>query len=361
MSALQKLSGFELKKIESELQDLVDSKVDKIYVLAKKDLLFNFHKTGVGKKALRIILPNLLYFTNRKYQPPQNPPGFCTFLRKYLDNSRLRSVEMVNGERILDFTFETKDEKFHLFFEFFDKGNAILTDEKLKIKSPLENQNWADRTIRGGVDYVYPKKDFNLFNLDFETFKKNIQDEILKSLTLLGIGKEYSVDILKRVKLDPKSKNLTDDELEQVFNSVKKTLAMKSDCSVYGNRLFVTEVSSLKGKEFTKYPTISEGFDSLIEPVQVDINEKANQKTAKLQKIIAMQTERKTELETQSALDQRKGELLYENYPLVSDILLQINTARKKLSWDEIKEKLKGHKIIKKIDSAKGIITIELE
>ena len=80
-----------------------------------------------------------------------------------------------------------------------------------------------------------------------------------------------------------------------------------------------------------------------------------------MQKIIEAQSKRKDELEKSSAQDQRKGELLYEQYALLSDILSQIKEARKNLSWDEIKEKLKGHKIIKRINSAKGIITVNIE
>ena len=34
--------------------------------------------------------------------------------------------------------------------------------------------------------------------------------------------------------------------------------------------------------------------------------------------------------------------------------------AREKLSWKEIKEKLKGHKMVKEVNEKEGTVTIEL-
>ena len=398
---LQQLSGFELKKLVDELQFLVDSKVDKIYMLSKKDLIFNFHKTHVGKQTLRVILPNLLYITKKKFSAPELPHGYCMFLRKYLGTARLRSVSMVGSERILDFYFETKEEKYHLFFEFFDKGNAILTDEMLMIKSPLDNQVWSERTIRGGVKYEFPDKGFDFFNIEFDQFASILNnatnvtdgpnDGILKKLTSFGLGKEYSLEILKRARVDGAKTRLTKDETESLFNSVKKFLREKPDVFYYKKtgKVYVSAISSVKkyssledvfGKvsddmmidnDFDKipddtaisFPSINVAFDFSIEmpkPEEKSVEGEKSRSKDKLAKVIDAQTRRKEELEHVATENQRKGELIYENYSLVHDVLEQINAARKNMPWAQIKEKLKGHKIITHVDDKTGTITVDL-
>lgn len=393
--ALQQITGFELKQLTDELQILVDSKVDKIYMLSRKDLVFNMHKTAVGKMSIRIVLPNLLYLTKKKFSAPEVPHGYCMFLRKYIGNARLRSISMVGSERILDLHFETKDGKYHLFLEFFDKGNAILTDDDLMIKSPLENQNWAERTIRGGVKYEFPKKDYDFFSIDLVKFKDIMncsgEDNILKRLTSLGLGKEYSNEILKRARVDPLKMKLSPDENESLFSSVRKFMREKPEPSYYHktDKVYVSKISSVKkysslediyGKasddvvpEFdlskipddtaVEFPSINEAFDFMIEMPKPEEKEEHLEKSKskdKLTKVIDAQSKRLKEQEQIAEENQAKGEAIYENYALVKDIMDQISTARKKMSWNEIKEKLKGHKIIKSVDEKTGTITIEL-
>jgi len=361
-STFQQLSGIELKKIENELQFLVNGKVDKIYMLDKKDLLFNIHKTGIGKVSVRVFLPNVIYVTSKKYDSPTKPPGFCTFLRKYLGNSRLRKIEMVNSERILNLEFETKDEKFHLFLEFFDKGNAIMTDENLIIKSPLETQIWKDRTIRGGIKYEFPKKDYDLFKLTKEEFFKlvdtntNKKIEISKFLSMLGFGKDYSEEILKKVKLDAKKIVLNEKEKTDVFNTINKFLKNDFKPVVSNKKAYLTK----KNKDDKIFETFSGALDYLIEPIKKKIENKNEKKITKIEKIIEAQSKRKKTLLTESVEKQKKGEIIYENYLLIKDILENINKAKKKFKPEEIKNKLKDHEIIKDIDLSTGKITLEI-
>ena len=51
---------------------------------------------------------------------------------------------------------------------------------------------------------------------------------------------------------------------------------------------------------------------------------------------------------------------MYNKYQLIEGVLSQINFARKKHSWKEIKDKLKGHKVVKEINEKEGKIVIEI-
>ena len=54
-----------------------------------------------------------------------------------------------------------------------------------------------------------------------------------------------------------------------------------------------------------------------------------------------------------------KGELIYHKYNLINGILEEINKASKKYPWKEIKEKLKGHNIIKEFNEKDRKIVVE--
>ena len=92
-----------------------------------------------------------------------------------------------------------------------------------------------------------------------------------------------------------------------------------------------------------------------------DIKKSPKQKQIeKLQSIIEQQKEKIKELEENELKVREKAELIYTHYKLVEEILTEIKKASEKYSWNEIKEKLKGHKIIKEINLKDKQIRIEV-
>ena len=99
---------------------------------------------------------------------------------------------------------------------------------------------------------------------------------------------------------------------------------------------------------------LKKSFNSAIEEVveagtkkKLTKNEKELQK---LQKIINMQERKITELQSSAEENKRKGELIYEKYQLLTKVLEDIIKARKTHSWREIKERTKGHVLIKEVN-----------
>ena len=66
------------------------------------------------------------------------------------------------------------------------------------------------------------------------------------------------------------------------------------------------------------------------------------------------------ELKVKETENRKKGEIIYNNYQMIKDILDEINKASKKYSWKEIKEKLKGHKVVKDVDVKEKKVVIEV-
>ncbi len=57
---------------------------------------------------------------------------------------------------------------------------------------------------------------------------------------------------------------------------------------------------------------------------------------------------------------QKVGEKIYENYQFLKEFLDEFNSIRKKHTWNDIKKKLKGHKLVKEINEKKKEIIIEI-
>jgi len=66
------------------------------------------------------------------------------------------------------------------------------------------------------------------------------------------------------------------------------------------------------------------------------------------------------ELENKETKEREKGDLIYQNYELVNDIITELRKASKKYEWNEIERRLKGHKTIKSVNSKDKTVEIEI-
>jgi predicted ribosome quality control (RQC) complex YloA/Tae2 family protein len=325
------ISSLELYYLLKELQHLVSAKVEQIYQIGKEELIIQFHIPSIGKQILRVILGKLMYIASNKGDVPEKPHGFCLFLRRKLKNSRLRQLKQLGFERIVEFLFETKDAKFRLIIELFSKGNIILCNEEGIIISALEQQEWKDRTVKPKQQYIYPKKEYNFLVIEknelTELLHTSKKENLVKTLAIdLGLGGVYAEELCMIAKIDKnlKSNQLSDTEIDSIHSAIQ-TLSSKE----MSPQIIYTSQEKKSIKDLT--------------PFKLEFNK-----------------DLPSGLEKSEKENQRKGEVIYENYPLVEQALAEIKELKKTLSWKEISKRFKGHKIIKSINEKTGEITIEL-
>jgi len=370
------LAALELSYVVKELDVLIDAKLDKIYHPDKKTLLLQFHITGQGKKILRINIPDYTYLTDYKEKSPETPSGFCMVLRKNLEQSRLRAVKQLGSERIIELLFEKK-EKHKLFIELFSPGNIILCKEGDIIISALETKKWKDRTIRGGIAYTFPKREINFFDLKKaelkELLKSTEKDSIVTCLAInLGFGGVYAEEVCLLAKIDKKinPKKINEDNLNSLLKAIKSLCSRKiNPCAIYDKKELVdiTPFSlelykKLEKKEFKNYNlALDNYFTKQVKEEKVDESELRYKKDlGKLNKIIDEQKKQIERMRTSIKVNNQRAELFYTNYKLIDGIIKELKKAREKYSWEEIKEKLKGHKIIKEINEKESKIILEI-
>jgi len=362
------ISALDLHYLVKELQQLISAKVDKIYQPEKTVIIIRFHIPNTGKKILRIDLPSHMFLTDFKGEIPEQPSGFCQMLRKNLGNSRVREIKQLGFERITKFVLETKEGKFHLYIELFSQGNLILTTEDDMIKGAVVTKKWKDRTIRGNIKYEYPKRDvdFNMVNKeDFQkVIKESDKENIVKILALeFGLGGLYAEELCMRANVDKAKKELGPEELNSLYKEAEKLRDDKLSAMQYEKT--ITPIKLVSKKDGKAYATFSDVLDKVLtSEVQQDQQDKQdavrNKELNRLEKVIAKQEETMKKLEKSIELNHKKGEILFEHYQVVSEILTELKKAQMKFSWKEIKERLKGHKIIKEIHEKNKEIVIEI-
>ncbi|MBN2052373.1 NFACT family protein [Candidatus Woesearchaeota archaeon] len=368
----QELTSLDLYYLVKELQDLVGARVDKFYEQSedKKEFLFVFHKTGPGKMMLRIKLPSLAYITDFKQTFPDTPPGFCMFLRKHLGSGRIKEVRQKGFDRILEIVFDTKEGSRILICELFSKGNMVLVDEDYKIKGLLESQNWEARTVRGGTKYEYPPAQLVTQSINEEQFKKIISetkmDLAVKSFAVdLGLGGLYAEELCKRAAISNDKKKLDDKEIKKVYVEIKKLFEEKIKANKFGDDIVPFELLLSEGTEKDYYESFSKSLDDHLSikaagaAEEKAIREKQGRQD-KVSVVIEKQEQRLKELEQSIVDNQRKGELIYEHYQEIKELLDNINLDRKKMSWEELKKKYAGNKLIKEINEKEGKVVVEL-
>lgn len=367
----KQLSALELSYLVKEWQFLIGGKMDMIYQKGKEELLLQFHITSKGKQMLKIFLPSMMYLTQYKGQQPETPPGFCMFLRKHLKNARLQRIEQKEFERILDFTFSTKDKTLHLMIELFSDGNIVLCDDKYKILSPLSTGNWKDRTIRGGVDYTYPKREINTLTLDYrwllEALSDSEKESIVKTLAIdIGLGGIYAEEVCSIAGVNKSKKSLNEGEAKKIFYAIEEIRTKECKGFVYPEDIVPFKLKSSKMDVVKEFDSFNQALDEILtenkiqDEIKVETSKKEKE-TNKIWSIINEQGKRAKEIEEDIDTSTKKGELIYQHYTVLKEALDTINKAKKKYSWDEIKEKLEGHKLIKEINPKDKTITVDID
>ena len=235
--------GIVTKAITSELQQLIGSRIDKVYEPNKNDIILGFYLNGVNY-ALNICTNAQnyrLHLTTHTKPNPKNALNFCMLLRKYLIGLRIKNIISVNLERVITIEFEGFDDiddiiTKKLIIELMGRHcNVILVDENNMIIDSLRHissDNELTREIVPHVKYAYPStnklnflevtgfQDFkSKLNLDLNTMHiSDLPSQI--SNIFNGISKSFISHIIESLSLGTSLK-MEDTSLEAIYTNMK--------------------------------------------------------------------------------------------------------------------------------------------
>jgi predicted ribosome quality control (RQC) complex YloA/Tae2 family protein len=292
MQQKKEFTSFDVAAVVRELKDVIaDSRVNNVYQLNSKTLLFKLHKPS--KPAFRLILEagRRLHLTSYVVEKPFVPPAFCMALRKYLRNATLVSIEQYEFERVVVFTFKSNAGNLRLVLELFGDGNIILVDEEGKILHALAYKRMRDRNILRGEVFVFaPSGGKNPYKVSMEELADALRGfgdvEVVRGIArFLGIGGVYAEEVLLRAGIERTKpcEGLSDSEVRTFFDCLQNLLLQVSNgklepCIVLDEKDGFVDVTPFRLKRYENlkhqfYENFNEALDEFY--VRAEAFEKA--------------------------------------------------------------------------------------
>ncbi len=368
---MKSLSSIELHCMLRELKQLEGSRVDGIYQKGKEEFLFQLFKSGDGKKLLKILIGKSAFLASHKEEMGTSS-GFCMLLRKYLEGSFIETIGQVEPERIAKIIFSAKEKTFHLYLELFGKGNMIVCAEDGVIIDALNHQEFKDRKVGPKSPYQHPTLQHNLFSLDKEflasALASSTRDSLVKSLAIdLGMGGMYSEEACLNAHVDKslKPNDITLEQQHALLASIQGITSHPLQPLIYLKEGEIEDVlpfplHTLSSHEHKPFATFSEAIDYYMQHALPDTSTSHDSRLAELKRIIDQQEKNIVALEQEEQEQRAKAEALYSNYSQLSKLLEELKSISTKHNWQDIKEKLKGHALIKDVNPKEKSILIEL-
>ncbi len=362
------IAAVDLFYLTKELQVLIGAKIDSIYQKEKLDLTLVFHLSSVGKKVVKIQVPDYLALIESK-EAFDSPGGFCMFLRKHLKSARLQSVEQMGFERIVRFVFSTKTESYELYLEFIPPGNILLVKDKI-ILSAVHYEKFKARVIRPNVEYIYPTKEISAISLsqnDLKSLFEKTQKETLVTLLAidLGLGGVYAEEFCLRAEID---KNMLPKEVD--VNTVHQGLKELFSQNINA-QLVETPQGSIDGIPFpfklytslktTSLPSFSDALEKYFTSQRPKIISGSQKREEKLHSILEAQQKALESITKEQEEYAKKGEWLYHHYQQLQSFLQKAGIEARKHGVGSLKNKIIDGIKIKNVNQQKKRIAIEME
>ena len=352
----KEFTSFDIAAAIPELKaTIADSRVNNIYQLNEKTLIFKLHK--IDKPPIRLVTEagRRLHSTVYAQESPNVPPAFCMALRKYLRGAWVSGIEQYEFERIVTLSFNTKAGLLRLVVELFGEGNIILTNEKNMILQALFFKRMRDRNILRNEVLAFPppsgKNPFKVSLSELEEALKTVGEVEVVRVTarFLGIGGVYAEEVLLRANVDKAKpcKNLTDMEIKGIFAALQSLLSKLSEGNLEPSIILDQDGSFLdvvpfklkryEGFKTQVYSSFNQSLDefylrvtaaeSALASVEVD---KLKQEADRLKRVIADQEKSIHEDEAKAERDKLIGDTIYANFnelQTFQDKLLNANMA----------------------------------
>jgi predicted ribosome quality control (RQC) complex YloA/Tae2 family protein len=365
VDALRKkeFSSFDIVAAIKELKiTLTDSRVNNIYQLDGKTVIFKLHKTDKPPIRLVIEAGRRLHATSYAEENPTEPPAFCMSLRKYLRGAWIVGIDQYEFERIVTVSFRTKTGLLKLIVELFGEGNIILTNQQDIIIHALVFKKMRDRDILHNVVLQLPpsssKNPFKVTQGELEEALKNAgETEVVRSIArFLGIGGVYAEEILLRAIVDKTKpcKALTSDEAKGIFEALQTLLAAVSGgnleaCIVLGKDEEFLDAVPIKLKRYDGYKKqVYDSFNQALDEfyLRVTVAERAvdrvevdklKKEAERLKRVVTDQEKSISEDEKKAERDKLIGDAIYAHFnelQTFQDQLIKINQQGK--DWNTI-------------------------
>jgi len=220
------VSSFDLIAVVSELQELVDGHLDKVYQDGD-DFYLRVNTSGGGHREV-YIRPGKWLCLREKEEAPESLPPFATALRRHLSNASVTAIAQRGFDRVVVFSLQT-ERTFDLVVELFGGGNIVLVEDGKTILCQ-RTQVLKNRQIKTGQRYVFPPAGTNPLDIDRATFHTQVKaGKGATARTLaseLNLGGLYAEELCLAAGVDRKTKasSLSEEQLDALFTALNNLI-----------------------------------------------------------------------------------------------------------------------------------------
>ncbi len=367
---MKQISSLDLYFLTLEFKEkLENSRIESFYY--EKEI---FYIQLYTKKDANLYLTNKVskyIFMAKEKVAMSEPKNFVQYLRKYLKNAHIKSINQVENERIINLELEYKDPEtkevkiYYLILELFANGNVILTDKDMIILNSLEKKKFKDRVIMVTDKYeLPPQKELNLFNPKLEILEKELKESDLSIVKFLaikfGIGGKFAEEIciLSEIDKNLDSNKLNSKQIEKITLNLSQIIKTPLQAyNILDENDLVTDFIPFDFKSITDKKEKKKSFNDAIKnyfeiaSIQTtDQKEKEYEKElAKLVNRLKKQEEQRNEIYTDYDKLNGIGNKIYEEFALLEELINQINTASKEKGWEHVQKTIKENPKLKKL------------
>lgn len=330
----------------NELKDTIGSgRISKIHQPYENEVVLVIRQHGKNQKLLLSAHPSYarIQLTQMDYKNPEQPPTFCTSLRKYLDGAILENIEQIGNDRIVHFSFSKRNElgdleKIVLIVEIMGRHSAVilLNKETGLIIDCMKHVGSSQNTYRQllpGAAYIAPpnQEKYNPFLIDrtilFDLLSTSDSvDTSFLQTHFQGLGRETAQEISFLLQQNPQEKVKTwTTFFETVANHTQPTLTKKD------NKEFFTPIPyTVLGNEQQSFDYLSELLDAFY--VGKAEKDRVKQQMGAIEKRIENELKKnkqKLKKLEQSLLETDHAEIIRQKGELLHTFSYQINRGQK--------------------------------
>ena len=344
MATIQGMNAIDLVAVTAELSEMLPCWVHKIYQSETRSVYIRLNTKDKTKANLLIEPGKRMHLVSELPELPKLPPQYAMFLRKYINGGKITSISQNGLKRTILIDIQKSEQLFHLIIELFDDGNIILCAEDYTIIHPLTRHTFKDRTVLPGVAYQFFAPDVSQVSQDI--FAEQLacdERDIVRALAVGSyLGGMYAEYICNSVQI-PKETLAADADAKTIYQAIHALL---------------TRVATMRKSVITEQgcipidvgiPILSgpyENFELALEtfyPKQIPRTKTQKRPDiSREDRIRAQQENAIKKFEKKVTENERKLELIYENYQFVSEVIETLSKASKQRSWQEIEEILKS-------------------
>ncbi len=343
------MSNVDVAAMVEELRDrLLGGFVGKAYQQSADKIWLTVQSPKEGRLDLLMEAGKRLHITHKERPASKTPPQFPTMLRSHLSGGRIVDISQHDFDRVVEIAVERGGGLNYLIVELFPKGSMVLLDDSRKILTMLRKMIYRGQKMAAGEMYLSHPGQQDPRTISVQSLSRILeasgQDLIRTIVRSLNMGGTYGEEVCLRAEVNKNKPAATvlPEDAERIGNALKEVFADQTlDPHIVledgkPQDVLPRPLKIYEHMEQRRYATFSDALDDFF----VEIEEEAP-KESPLDRRIEIQRKAIWEFESKERELTSKGELVYQRYGEIEQLLKVVNDARSRgftyrQIWDKI-------------------------